>query len=89
MSGDNPLNSAFPVPLGYTTHGMTLRDYFAAIDMPGDFITFRTMKAASEFVGLPVPSTDADYVTFYLTINAKMRYMRADAMLAERAKGGK
>lgn len=77
---------AFP----HDTHGergMTLRDYFAT---NGDMskIEFNDMPSLFEFLGEEMPSSLDTKAALEAAArcNAKLRYMFADAMLAERKK---
>lgn len=68
-------------------HGMSLRDWFAGhIDLNG--VEFPSVEAAAVFVGMDTPDTRDILGLFVLgaKANAKLRYLYADAMLAERAK---
>ncbi len=67
--------------------GMTLRDY-AAINLPGTDVKFAGLEHAAKSLGLTAPAEDdmPGIIQFAFEIEARMRYMRADAMLAERAK---
>jgi hypothetical protein len=83
---------AFPLYRpGYYTEGMTLRDYFAAhcdgidADISPEYL--------SKMTGIEKPegnyTTHPDeWISFWLKGEAKVKYMQADAMLAERQKGG-
>lgn len=88
---------AFPSPeifderrgeyLQHGSEGMSLRDYFASnlADEDEDF----TDTVKQRMLGRPCPSLADDAVgvlEFEAEFRAKWRYMRADAMLAERSK---
>jgi Mg-chelatase subunit ChlI len=80
---------AFPVPgLQHDEdfNGMTLRDYFAAkVEIDPEL----SVKAAEALVGRKMPDYAVDPVAsmqFWAEVGARLRYMQADAMLAERAK---
>ena len=67
-------------------HGMTLRDYFAA-KAPMDKVNFDSPNLAAEFAGLDSVPHDMDGMArMSATIQAKLAYMWADALLAERDK---
>ena len=82
--------SAFPIPAGgkdgygnptnQPRYGMTMRDYFAN-SAPVDW------SMAQQAAGLGVTVSPTDRLTLWAAM-AIMRYEYADAMLAERAKGG-
>lgn len=83
-------------PLGATAHvdgdrfaeaGMSLRDY-AAINLAEMDVKFDGLESAAKSLGLTAPAEDdmPGIIRFAFEIEARMRYMRADAMLAERAK---
>lgn len=67
--------------------GMSLRDY-AAINLPGLDVKFEGLEHAAKSLGLTAPAEDdmPGILQFAFEIEAKMRYMLADAMLAERGK---
>lgn len=68
------------------THpGMTLRDYFAIHSYIAD-TKFPNLEIAAKFLGEPVPD-DRDFiavVNFGARLAARLRYIAADAMIAER-----
>lgn len=64
--------------------GMSLRDYFAAnIDIKAEFPSQQDME---DFMGEEVPENRVEQIEYSLKTIAKLRYMLADAMLAERDK---
>lgn len=74
----------------YPEPGMTLRDYFAAQADVSDYKMSDTSKLCA-FVGEPEPDRDEpDYIAKMIVVStkaaAKLRYMLADAMIAERDK---
>lgn len=91
---DKTGGSAFPIPhpemvmSGQSvkeTQGMTLRDYFAASYEP-DISKITGSDASS--LGLPFPkeTTLLGWSKWKSKLRAKLRYIEADAMLAERDK---
>lgn len=95
---DKPENPpAFPLPsmylsdgVGYAVNpGMSLRDWLAAtMQIPDDA---PTATQAISLMGQEPPQwsgsgADIDCLIWWATAEAKYRYMRADAMLEERAK---
>lgn len=67
--------------------GMTLRDYFAG-QATQSRVDFPNTKKAAEFAGMAEPD-DGDveaYARLSAAIQAKLAYIYADAMLAERSK---
>lgn len=81
--------SAFPcaeTQYSDSTPGMTLRDYFVAhveveLDIP--------IKEAELIAGRPCPGWQADYIgniKFWAEVEAIVRGIKADAMIAERNK---
>lgn len=96
MSKPNDGGPAFPMPIsngGYSIiQGMSLRDYFAAsVQVPDDM-----GWCADALMGEPAPdwTSRGDYdnnikcAAWWATARARYRLMEADAMLAEREKGG-
>lgn len=67
--------------------GMTLRDWFAGHFDSTDF-TFNNLECAAKFAGLPVPQSGDDEALLELgiAVKARLHFMFADAMLAERSK---
>lgn len=65
--------------------GMTLRDYFAA-HCPSDICNTEHRTAAGAFVGRPFPDegTIEEQAAWNVEVEAKMRYLYADAMLKAR-----
>lgn len=66
--------------------GMSLRDYFATHIGTGGQVNQIT---AEILAGRPMPLQDGDienYLTFWFDVEAKLRYMRADALIRERSK---
>lgn len=71
--------------------GMNLWDY-AAIHADISDIKFESLDAVLDFIGIPKPAGQSlsfdDLLRIGAAASAKCRYIAADAMLAERAKGG-
>ena len=65
-------------------NGISTRDYFAAVVELPDVIPDDVSKAAA-IIGLTLDEYLADVPRSYLRCVAKVRFMMADAMLAERA----
>ncbi len=65
--------------------GMSLRDYFAAHADIADY-KIGSLERAAAFVGIEAPQADDVEALMYLgaALQAKLRYMFADAMLAAR-----
>lgn len=66
--------------------GMTLRDWFAGT-MPDPFAAVNSPGTAASMSGLECPSLTADqaeWARFWIEAEAKVRYMKADAMLKAR-----
>ena len=80
MSGRNDGRPAFPShpEHGPSTYGMSLRDYFAGQALAGDF------SAQNESAGC-IPTNFDDKL---ISDRVILFYRFADAMLAEREKGG-
>ena len=68
--------------------GMSLRDYFAAMNLPvdenGDWLGWFTGKPIVEAFGKCPEANGLEQLEWLAMVEAKIRYMRADAMLAER-----
>ena len=94
---------AFPQPSAFLNSGMSLRDYFAihANNQELADISYRTLSrlAQEQIVGRSYPDEpresgktralwQLEVFEFELELLAKLRFMMADAMLAEREKGG-
>ncbi len=78
--------NGYGVDFSMAHSGMSLRDWFAANEEPK--VDFPSYEVAAEFLGEPTPELD-DFpalVAFSARLNAKLRYMVADAMLAARSK---
>ena len=80
---------AFPDPQRLGAYGMSLRDWFAG--QPVDMVSFEGAGPHQEaLVGRPCPSWQDDplgFLQWSADWEAAWRYMRADAMLAERERG--
>lgn len=97
MSGVNDGGPAFPATvqgwndrLSQGQSGMTLRDWFAGqLVLPPDGISTTWAEA---IMGEKAPDwqldSSLDCVRWWLTAEARARFLAADAMLAERAKAG-
>lgn len=98
MNNKDDSFSAFPLPLGdeqinERSAGMSLRDYFAAkADISSDIENdgcIGQRLAVALMDGVYPPSWDDDYLAariWWITAESRLRYIKADAMLAERAK---
>lgn len=68
--------------------GMSLRDRFAMMDIPvdenGDWLGWFTGKSIVEAFGKCPESKGFEQLEWLAMVEAKIRYMRADAMLRER-----
>jgi hypothetical protein len=87
MSKINDGGPAFPVLYGQTNgqDGMSLRDWFAATI---DGLSEECAPDVGEaLVGRPMPDGWIEIMAWWAEADAVYRYMRADALLAERAKG--
>lgn len=58
-----------------------LRDFFAATISNNDFTLNGNTELGEELVGRPVPSGAVEQIEWALELDAKIRYMRADAMI--------
>jgi hypothetical protein len=87
--------SAFPIPhtiidanhehFKIGTDGLTIRDYFAGQVIASDDLDFnQTVEEAAKFIG--VQTSEYKYYKHYPMVRAKIAYLFADAMLAERSK---
>ena len=65
----------------------TLRDYFAIHSDLGD-VKFENPEIAAQFMDTKTPESREEYLMLYAAVEARIRYMKADAMLAEREKSG-
>jgi len=92
VSNKNDGGPAFPLAATEDTidfHGMTLRDYMAAnADVSG--IQMPSPEDAAQWAGIEyVPGCGYfEQLEFLFKLEAFIRYMKADAMLAARAIGG-
>ena len=91
MSKINNGGPAFPVAVPtefqFAEAGMTLRDWFAA-NVDG-LSEDASPEYCESLVGRPLPEGFAhDAMQWWAEADAAFRYLKADAMLAERAKGG-
>lgn len=59
---------------------ISLRDFLAATISNSDF-TLKSTELGEELVGRPVPSGAVEQIEWALELDAKIRYMRADAMI--------
>jgi hypothetical protein len=78
--------SAFPFQM--QSSGMTLRDYFADSADVRESLHKLTENIANE-LGCPYPpdrATHLEWIEWNFRVLAKLQYMKADAMLAEREK---
>jgi hypothetical protein len=71
--------------------GMSLWDFYAAMDLPvseqGDWLGwFGAETTCDAFGKLPPDATGLDKMKWLATVEAKIRALRADAMIAEREK---
>ena len=67
------------------TEGLTIRDYFAGQVIASDDLDFnQTVAEAAKFIG--VQASEYKYDKHYPMVRAKIAYLFADAMLAERSK---
>ena len=76
---------AFPSPADTwpEMRGMKLRDWFAGkADISG--FSFPGHEHAAEWLNMPVPTNDDEALILSTKIIARIRYLCADAMLAER-----
>ena len=62
--------------------GIHFRDYFAAT-LPLD-IKINDPDLGAQIVGRPMPATDLEVIAWAYELEAKLRYMKADAMLKAR-----
>lgn len=87
LDNGGPAFPAHPEHYDNDSTGMTLRDYFA-IHADLSKMEFNSMSALVEFVGEEEPDSidDAYVMGLGARVNAKLRYLLADAMLAERKK---
>ena len=69
---------------GVTTYysGISFRDYFATT-LPLD-IKINDPDLGAQIVGRPMPATDLEVIVWAYELEAKLRYMKADAMLKAR-----
>lgn len=69
---------------GETTYygGIQTRDYFAAT-LPFE-IKIHDPDLGAQIVGRPMPETDLEVIVWAYELEAKLRYMKADAMLKVR-----
>lgn len=58
-----------------------LRDFLAATISNSDLTLNGDTDLAAELVGRPLPSGAIDQIEWALELDAKIRYMRADAMI--------
>ncbi len=58
-----------------------LRDFLAATISNSDFTLNGNVELGAELVGRPVPSGAVEQIEWALELDAKIRYMRADAMI--------
>lgn len=61
---------------------VTARDWLAATMEYG--CTIQDTQLAEEIVGRPMPDSPLDHIQWAFEIEAKLRYMKADAMLKVR-----
>ena len=93
MSAKDNGGPAFPTDRVLQASGMTLRDYFAAkadisSDIESDGCIYQRLAIALMGGDLP-PSWDNDFFEariWWARAESRLRYMKADAMIAERAK---
>lgn len=82
--GSPTLIAEWAEPISATApDGMTLRDWFAGTMTIGD-TNFPSVKEAAEFAGVEEPSDFTGLIELGAKVNAKLRYLAADAMLAAR-----
>lgn len=72
-------------PVAIYAPGMSLRDY-AAIHADITKVAFPDVQSLADFCGEAVPQDRFGLLALSARAQAKIRYMHADAMLAERAK---
>jgi hypothetical protein len=85
MSAQNNGGAAFPVTeqngANFGDCGMSLRDYFAAkAPVNGEI----AIESAKKLTGRPPPNDFVENIVYWNEVDAKIRYMWADAMLAVR-----
>jgi hypothetical protein len=69
---------------GYHTHkGMSLRDWFAAQEQLNDCGEV-SIDFLETLVNSPTPKTPLEYIIWEAKTRAKLKFIRADAMLAAR-----
>ena len=66
--------------------GMTLRDYFAA--NIAHEVKIEDLSIIERLFGRDFPEDPIEIITLSFELDAKLRYMMADAMIAERDKKG-
>jgi hypothetical protein len=89
MTARDDGGQAFPTgyPSHFSQHGMSLRDWFAGQpDIIGS--TLLISKEDGELLAGPRPEGGLEAFRWQCEVLAAMRYIAADAMLAERAKEG-
>lgn len=87
--------SAYPSDVEYGDHnirerthtGMTIREKIAAM-LPEMQIDFGSNTNAESFIGREMPSSNnpVEYLTYMAQIEAKLRVIRADALIEELSK---
>lgn len=66
--------------------GLTIRDYFAAKENGFNLTEGITIKSAEEIMGFKIPQNNIENRMYWYELEAKLQYMKADAMLKERSK---
>ena len=65
---------------GQLFHGLTKREHFASA-LPDFEMTFPTAEEGAKFLGCEMPADDIGTIQLAIDIQAKLRVMRADALL--------
>jgi len=64
--------------------GMELRDYFAAKENGKDITENYTISRAEEVLNRKIPSNNIELAKFWFELEARLQYMKADAMMKQR-----
>jgi hypothetical protein len=93
QDGGQAFPRSFTDPSGatYLVGGMSLRDWFAGIEPIGESLSGLSIKALESLAGRPKPGGDwkthaLEWFEFEAAVIARIKYIKADAMITERGK---
>ena len=80
----NPNAFPFTTDRGEAFEGMTLRDYFANEADVSIIVSTLRSDVIKDIIGVELACNNLDDLRLYFELEAKLKYLKADAMLKQR-----